>query len=527
MSPHEHATAATAAKRDHRQEVTDSIVKMLEEGVAPWQKPWESAGMPFNPTTERAYRGGNAVHLMATGLARGYEDPRWMTYKQAAENGWPVRKGEKGTHIEFWEVKVEADGKDGTAYRDGRDEAANGSQRRLIHRVYTVFNAKQIEGVPSYERSRPSTFEIVQSGERILENSGAKIAHDQRDSAFYRRSTDCIHLPPKEAFKDAPGYYGTALHEIAHWSGHPSRLNRPTLTESYRFGDLNCAKEELRAELASVFMAAEAGVPHDPAIHAAYVGSWIKALKEDKNEIFRAAHDASAAADFVLGLEREVSRAEALEMASAAPSDSLELVPGVANSTAAQAQDIRDEIGVLEIDRERIVGESHEAVAQQQPANSGDQPLRENSEVVARFEAETGTVAVHHKNSATEHHSPVDVATSSSQSNGRQGVGPQPTSREDLNGSFAAAREITAEKLGDSARTFAAQTQSGNYSGNIIGETDFYVVQRLSPQSAVAHMKHLLNASPRVGESVMIAYANEQGSVKEPRERGRARELAR
>ena len=106
MTPREQSSSATPTKRDHRQEVTDSIVKMLEDGVAPWQKPWESAGMPFNPTTDKAYRGGNAVHLIATGLSQGYEDPRWMTYKRAAENGWQVRKGEKGTHIEFWELKA-------------------------------------------------------------------------------------------------------------------------------------------------------------------------------------------------------------------------------------------------------------------------------------------------------------------------------------------------------------------------------------------------------------------------------------
>ena len=92
-------------KRDFRQEVTDRIVNMLEDGVAPWQKPWEpgraSVGMPMNPTTDKTYRGGNAIHLMATGLRKGYEDPRWMTYKQAADQGWQVRKGEKGTQIEF------------------------------------------------------------------------------------------------------------------------------------------------------------------------------------------------------------------------------------------------------------------------------------------------------------------------------------------------------------------------------------------------------------------------------------------
>ncbi len=107
-----------------------------------------------------------------------------------------------------------------------------------------------------------------------------------------------------DSVKDAASYYGTALHEAAHSSGHPSRLNRATLNESYRFGDISYAKEELRAELASLFLAAERGIPHDPAQHAAYVGSWIKTLKEDKNEIFRAAHDASRAADFLLALER-------------------------------------------------------------------------------------------------------------------------------------------------------------------------------------------------------------------------------
>src|SRR3978361_745921 len=121
MSPREQLGSAAPAKRDHRQEVTDSIVKMLEDGVAPWQKPWESAGMPFNPTTDQAERGGKAVHLMAPGVARGDEDPRWMTYKQAAENGWQVRKGEKGTHIEFWEVKSKPEEKSGEREGNAND----------------------------------------------------------------------------------------------------------------------------------------------------------------------------------------------------------------------------------------------------------------------------------------------------------------------------------------------------------------------------------------------------------------------
>jgi antirestriction protein ArdC len=290
---------------------------MLETGVAPWQKPWNPADasldMPMNPTTGKAYRGGNAILLMATSLLRGYVDPRWMTYRQAAVLGWQVRKGEKGTQIEFWEAKPASDTRSETIRAgdgDGNQHAGEPDERhgnRLIHRVYTVFNAKQIEGLPEWTQQERSMFEVVVAGERILQSSGATILHDQADRAFYNRLADSIHLPPKYAFQDAAAYYGTALHELAHWSGHASRLNRATLTESYRFGDISYAKEELRAELASVFLAAERGIPHDPEQHAAYVSSWINVLKQDKNEIFRAAHDASRAADFLLALERDRS----------------------------------------------------------------------------------------------------------------------------------------------------------------------------------------------------------------------------
>ena len=283
---------------------------MLEKGTAPWQKPWDagSATLPFNPTSERNYRGGNALHLMATAARKGFNDPRWLTYRQAQENGWQVRQGEKGTQIEYWQF----DDRSGSSRTGGSQaepdtpgQSEEGAGRRApIHRVYTVFNAQQMDGVPAHQPKQRNEWEVAQTGEQILQNSGASIAHDQSDRAFYSRSQDAIHLPQKDAFRTASDYYGTALHELAHWTGHPARLNRQTLNESYRFGDPNYAKEELRAELTSVFLAAERGIPHDPEQHAAYVGSWISALKNDKNEIFRAAKDAHTAADYLLGLER-------------------------------------------------------------------------------------------------------------------------------------------------------------------------------------------------------------------------------
>lgn len=283
--------------RDYRQEVTNDIIRMLEEGTAPWQQPWKSgeAGrIPYNPTTGNPYRGGNVLALMISAMRRGYTDPRWMTYRQAQEKGWQVRKGEKATQIEYWEAKPAA------RNEDAEDEE---KRTRLVHRVYSVFNAQQIDGVPSLILKPREPWEVCEAGERILTHSGADIRYGG-DRAYYRKDSDHVQLPPRECFADAPGFYGTAIHELVHWTGDEKRLNRPTLMQSKSFADENYAKEELRAELGSMMLAAEQGIPHDPSQHAAYVQSWIKALKNDKNEIFRAAADASKACDYLLARER-------------------------------------------------------------------------------------------------------------------------------------------------------------------------------------------------------------------------------
>jgi antirestriction protein ArdC len=358
---------------------------------------------------------------MATGLQRGYEDPRWMTYKQASENGWQVRRGEKGTQIEYWEAKETSD-KTQPSQSDASSDAGTGNgnkagaeKSRFIHRVYTVFNAQQIDGIPSHTPKQHTTFEAVQAGEQILNNSGANIAHDQADRAFYSRSQDSIHLPPKDAFKDAAGYYGTALHELAHWTGHPSRLDRSTLTESYRFGDVNYAKEELRAELASVFLAAQRGIPHNPEQHASYVNSWIGALKRDKNEIFRAAHDASKATDFILALERDKSIGE--ENLVGAP---------VLNSRASgssPAAIFEQEAEEIHHDRERVEdNESDRDLNTADPAilesadnaNEHTAPVRESTQYTARYAPGSGTVNVHAKQTATDRRNTVGAPTSDS-----------------------------------------------------------------------------------------------------------------
>ncbi|MGD1095925.1 MAG: zincin-like metallopeptidase domain-containing protein [Bryobacteraceae bacterium] len=438
-------------RRDFRQEVTDQIVQMLESGTAPWQKPWKAGalGLPFNPTTENAYRGGNAVHLMATGLQRGYDDPRWVTYNQAAEKGWQVRKGEKATQIEYWEFPSSK-----AATPENPDKPADSSRdedERPIHRIYSVFNAKQIEGIEPYRPKAHPEWEVVQNGEEILQNSGAKILHDRNDQAFYDRVNDLVRLPPKAAFPNAADYYGTALHELAHWSGHPDRLNRDTLTGSYQFGDTNYAKEELRAELASVFLAAEQGIPHNTERHAAYVGSWIQALKNDKNEIFKAAKDANRAADFLLALEKEKTVAEALNA-------------------------IDPQVHRVAIDRG------------------------------AAGSAET---------SRTQRRSQ------------RQQADQRASGNPAIDQSFAEVKALSTRVLGDQTRVYNAQTDSGIYKGEIIGETQHHIVQRLSPHTTVAHVKHLMDTVPAVGDSVVLRYAGGKIDVTAFEPKALAKGLAR
>lgn len=294
----------TEEKRDYRQDVTNDIIRLLESGTAPWQKPWkagECAQLPYNPTSNKPYRGGNVLNLMIAAMRKGYEDPRWCTYKQAADNGWQVRKGEKASQIEFWDVR-------GPRKDDGESDADT-PRASFIHRVYSVFNAAQIEGIPVIVLEPRQPFQVIEAGERILADSGADIRYGG-SRAFYTPSADFIRLPHKENFIDAPAFYATAAHELGHWTGHTSRLNRETLMKSKGFDqhDENYAREELCAELASLYMSAETGLPHNPDQHAAYIGSWLQALKKDKNEIFRAASAASAAADYVLGKGRAIAQ---------------------------------------------------------------------------------------------------------------------------------------------------------------------------------------------------------------------------
>ena len=292
-------------KKTYHEIIAEKIIKQLKERTAPWVKPWVpgNMGMPFNPTTNNRYRGINAIHL----LTEPYQDLRWLTYQQAVKLGGQVRRGEKGTTIQFWKFDEEItqydDNKKPLLNKDGQPVKTKISLERPKLFFATVFNAEQIDGLQPYIpiTSQPD-WEAHAKAARLLQSSGATIVHNQENGAFYQPSTDTIHMPSQAQFKEANQYYATALHELAHWSGHPTRLGRDL---SHPFGSEGYAREELRAEIASLILGNTLGIGHCPEQHVAYISCWIRILQRDPLEIFRAAADAEKIQTFIHSLEQE------------------------------------------------------------------------------------------------------------------------------------------------------------------------------------------------------------------------------
>ena len=286
----------STVKRDLYQEVTDKLIAAIEAGTAPWQRPWQNvaaAGLPMNGTTQRTYNGVNALLLMMTAQSEGYSDNRWYTFKQANELGAQVKKGSKSTPVYFFKM-LNAKGE---ALEEGG--AADGEQPRQIPFLteYRVFHASQIEGIePMAQPERSWT--PLQAVQDLVERLKPDIRYGG-NRAFYApgMGRDFIQMPPEGAFPSAEAFAGTLAHELGHWTGAEHRLNRKFGT----WGTEAYAAEELRSEIFSALVCADLGIATPIDNHAAYIGSWVKKLREDKFEIFRAAKDARKMVDFLTG----------------------------------------------------------------------------------------------------------------------------------------------------------------------------------------------------------------------------------
>jgi antirestriction protein ArdC/phage/plasmid primase-like uncharacterized protein len=298
---------------ERRQNFVNALIADMEKGVIPWEKPW-IANLPQNASSGKLYRGINSLTLGFTADKFGYTDPRWCTYKQAQDNGWSVKTGEKATFIEYWEwynkiPVLDENGKQ-KVDEDGKKVFELKKRNQPICVSHAVFNAQQIDGIPVYEKQVANQWNSIETAEKILTNSGAIIEHKQSNNAYYSLSTDSITLPLKEQFKSPEGYYGTALHELSHWTRHPTRLNRERFGE---FGSPEYAKEELRAELSSAFLNSELGIKREFSDSAAYLLNWIAVLRHDKDELYKAAYDAEKIANYIMEFSKEKELTQEIE----------------------------------------------------------------------------------------------------------------------------------------------------------------------------------------------------------------------
>lgn len=291
----------TTTKQDVYTRVTNRIITELEQGVRPWVKPWQSqhaAGCISRPLRAGGtpYRGVNVVLLWAEAMERGFVAPLWMTYKQAADLGAQVRKGEHGALVVYADKITRTE-----TNEDGQEEARD----IPFMKGYTVFNVEQIDGLPAHYYVQPlprvAPLERIPHAEAFFAATGATIRHGG-NGAFYSPSQDIVQLPPFELFRDAESYCATLAHELTHWTRHPSRLDRDMGRKC--FGDAGYAREELVAELGAAFLCADLGItPEVQPNHAAYIESWLQVLKNDKRFIFSAASHAQRAADYLHSLQ--------------------------------------------------------------------------------------------------------------------------------------------------------------------------------------------------------------------------------
>ena len=284
--------------------VTQQIIGQLENGVRPWIKPWRTEhteGRITRPLRHNGqpYSGINILTLWATAVGEGFTSPTWMTFRQAKELGANVRKGEQGSLVVYANAVVRT---------ETSDDGAEVEREIPFLKGYTVFNVEQINGLPEHYYAKPeprlAAVERNEHVDKFVAATDADIRH-RGHQAFYSQGADYIQLPAAEAFRDIESYYSTLSHEFAHWTKHPSRLNRDFGRK--QFGDDGYAREELVAELGAAFLSADLDItPEVRADHASYLDHWLIILKSDKRAIFQAASHAQRAVDYLHSLQKAV-----------------------------------------------------------------------------------------------------------------------------------------------------------------------------------------------------------------------------
>jgi len=288
------STSAQAEHRDVYAIITEQIIKLLEKGTVPWKQPWQVGGLPKNVISQRPYRGINVWLLSLIGYEKNY----FLTSNQAKQLGASIKTDARAHMVVYWNY-IDEENANGNGI-------SNSKRRTPLLRYYKVYNVAQCDNIPEHLLG-PVMREAypIPACEKIIENMPQcpSIRHkDQR--AYYHPLSDFINMPKKESFKSDESYYATLFHELAHSTGHHSRLNRSTLIQMAEFGSEPYSHEELIAEMGASYLESLTGIFESQAEqNAAYMQEWISKLKNDKRFILSASSHAQKAVDFILNVK--------------------------------------------------------------------------------------------------------------------------------------------------------------------------------------------------------------------------------
>lgn len=304
---------------ESRREIVEKIIRMMEQegfflNVSEWNR---EALRPYNPLSGAVYKGSNRLRLTYEVMEQGYKDPRWATLRQYKENGYFPKKGEKGRLCEKWIFTKEKIVQNSKGQKEKIEERLD----KPIVSYFKVFNAEQIRNFPKYVSERNVESDIGMMTDNLIETSECPVLELGQERACYVPSEDNIFLPLRQGFKNEKSFLQTLIHEMGHSTGHKSRLNRNLMGE---FGSVDYAKEELRAELGALFTSWDLGIHLEEEHyedHSDYLKSWIKVLRDDYNELFRAYSDAEKISERLLTnydkkFLREVYREEKVKKSS-------------------------------------------------------------------------------------------------------------------------------------------------------------------------------------------------------------------
>jgi antirestriction protein ArdC len=289
--------------------ITHRMIAALEAGTVPWQKPWGAAqGRPLRMSNGEPYLGINVLLLGQTSQERGYASQWWGTIPQINALGGHVMAGQnrkegKGSTTVVWYQDLEVEETD-------TDTGETKLVTVPVARAFQVFNADQCEGLPDRFYPQPGSEEVLTEPQAVLDSylaHGPRLQHVAGDRAYYTPKTDTITMPLRVQFRSPAHYYSTGFHEATHSTGHPSRLDRPGIAEFDHFGSGRYAREELVAQIGASMLLAETGLDQPDLFDnsAAYVQSWLGALKNDRSLVVKAASQAQKAADFVIEPSRQ------------------------------------------------------------------------------------------------------------------------------------------------------------------------------------------------------------------------------